>query len=373
MNNTPQQSELAEDEIDLVELIKKIWDKRKILYLGIIVGITIGLFIALTSPKEFTSSVSFIPQSASGKAGTSGLGGLASLAGISLPSGGDMREIGPELYPKLAEDINFKRALAGTYIHPEGIQDSVSFAKYFVEIHQPSVLYYLKKYTLGLPRVLLKALAEEKTNSNQETIKYSSELNFTSQEELSVFGILEGNLNINTNGKEGYVEISFTMPEPVLAAEMVIAAQKLLQKEVIAFRIRNAQEQLEFVENQYLEKQKEFDAIHARLASFKDQNRNIASSFAESEAQKLEAEFSLKVAIFTELAKQLEQARLQVKKDTPVFSTIQSPIVPYEKSAPNSILILFVFTITGGVLALFYIFIIEFLDGVKKQRDFTEE
>jgi len=56
-----------------------------------------------------------------------------------------------------------------------------------------------------------------------------------------------------------------------------------------------------------------------------------------------------------------------------VFSTIQSPMVPNEKSAPNSILILIVFTITGGVLAIFYIFIIEFLKGAKKLWNFTEK
>jgi LPS O-antigen subunit length determinant protein (WzzB/FepE family) len=356
----------AYDEITLIELLKKVWVRKTIILRGVLIGLGIGLFVALASPKEFTSSVTFIPQTAS-KGGASGLGGLASLAGINLPSGGDTQEIGPELYPKLAADINFKRVLAGTYIHPEGMEDSVRFTTYFDEIHKPAALDYLKKYTLGLPGVLIKAVRGENPTLAVSTGQASSELIFTSQEELDSYKLLDDYLKITSNKKEGYVDIAFTMPEPVLAAQMVLAAQRLLQQEVIAFRIRNAQAQLEFTEKQYEEKQREFDAIHARLASFKDRNRNIASSFAESEEQKLEAEFSLKVAIFTELAKQLEQARLQVKKDTPVFSTIQSATVPLVKSAPNRPIILLACMMIGLVGSLGYIGIIELMKEVKEQ------
>jgi uncharacterized protein involved in exopolysaccharide biosynthesis len=356
----------ADDEIDLIDLLKKVWVRKTIILRGVLIGLLIGLFVALVSPKEFTSSVTFIPQTAS-KGGAGGLGGLASLAGISLPGGGDSQEIGPELYPKLAADVNFKRALADTYIHPEGMEDSVRFATYFTDILQPSALDYLKKYTLGLPGVLIKAVRGENPPLTVSTGQATSELIFTSQEELDSYKLLDAYLKITSNKKEGYVDIAFTMPEPVLAAEMVLAAQRLLQQEVIAFRIRNAQAQLEFTEKQYEEKQREFDAIHARLASFKDRNRNIASSFAESEEQKLEAEFSLKVAIFTELAKQLEQARLQVKKDTPVFSTIQSATVPSEKSAPNRPIILVIFTIIGLVVTLSYISVYELLKWFKSK------
>lgn len=362
----PTNSNMIDDEIILIELLKKVWDRKMIILRGVIIGLGIGLFVALDSPKEFTSSVTFIPQTVS-KGGSVGLGGLASLAGINIPGGGDSQEIGPELYPKLAADINFKRALAGTYIHPEGMEDSVRFTTYFEDIYQSSALDYLKKYTLGLPGILIKAVRGENLPLVVISSQASSELIFTSQEELDIYKLLDSFLKITSNKKEGYVDIAFTMPEPVLAAEMVLAAQRLLQQEVIAFRIRNAKAQLEFTEKQYEEKQREFDAIHARLASFKDRNRNIASSFAESEAQKLEAEFSLKLAIFTELAKQLEQARLQVKKDTPVFSTIQSATVPSEKSAPNRPVILIVCMMIGLVGSLGYIVIREFVKVVKEQ------
>lgn len=366
MNNNPQQPEPAEDEIDLVELIKKIWDRRAFIVKTVLVSMCLGLVVALLTPKEYTASVVFVPQTSSVGKGGAGLGGLASLAGINLGGvGGDGQEIGPELYPKLASDVKFKKALINAPIHPEGSADSVTYAQYYQDIYKPGALSLIKKYTLGLSGIILGAIRGE----TREIVSSDagSNLIFISEKELEFFKLLESQLNIISNQKEGFVEIAFTMPEPVLAAEMALAAQRQLQEEVIAFRIRNAQEQLEFTEKQYLEKQEEFNAIHARLAAFRDRNRNMASSFGESEEQKLEAEFSLKVSIYTEMAKQLEQAKLQVKKDTPVFSDIQGVSVPTEKSAPQRPLILVIFTILGLILALGYIFGSEFLKGIKEK------
>lgn len=366
MNINPQDIEVADDEIDLTELIKKIWDRRTFIVKTVLFSMCIGLVVALLTPKEYTASVVFVPQTSSGNSGGGGLGGLASLAGINLGGvGGDGQEIGPDLYPKLASDVKFKKALTHAYIHPTGTTDSTTYAQYYQEIYRPGALSLIKKYTLGLPGVILGAIR----GKSQDTLSSDSNSNliFISEKELESFKVLESQINILSNKKEGFVEISFTMPEPVLAAEMALAAQHQLQKEVIAFRIRNAQEQLEFAEKQYLEKQQEFNAIHARLAAFRDRNRNMASSFGESEEQKLEAEFSLKVSIYTEMAKQLEQAKLQVKKDTPVFSDIQTVSVPTEKSSKGGMIILLSFFVIGLVFSFAYIFLENLLNELKQK------
>lgn len=144
-------------------------------------------------------------------------------------------------------------------------------------------------------------------------------------------------------------------------------AQDLLQEQVIAYKISNAQEQLKFTEERFEEKKKEFEEIQSRLANFRDRNQNIASAAVLNQQQRLEAEYNFAFSIFTELAKQLEQARIQVAKDTPVFSVIQPVTVPVEKSAPKRPLILVIFIILGGIMAIGYVFGVEFFRGVKEQ------
>ncbi len=111
----------------------------------------------------------------------------------------------------------------------------------------------------------------------------------------------------------------------------------------------------------------EFEQIQTKLAYFRDRNQNIASAAAQNQLQSLEAEYNFAFNIYTELAKQVEQARLQVAKDTPIFSVIQPVYIPTEKSAPKRPLIILIFTILGFVFSLGYIFVSEFLTGISKQ------
>ena len=58
-----------------------------------------------------------------------------------------------------------------------------------------------------------------------------------------------------------------------------------------------------------------------------------------------------------QLASQVEQAKLQVNKDTPVFTIIQPVSIPFEKSGPSRSLIVLLFLIIGFTSScLFFLF-----------------
>jgi uncharacterized protein involved in exopolysaccharide biosynthesis len=358
-----QQNE--EDEIDLLALAKTICSQRRKVIFITITFMLVGLVVAILSPKEFTASSTFIPQtSESGKGGGS-LGGLASLAGINLGGMGGGSEIPPALYPKFVSSVKFRKALLEAPIRVEGMEQSVTYAKYYEEVATPGLLSNIKKYTLGLPGVMIKALK----GTPDETIVQTEDgdLIKLTDAEVEHFKRLENQMSVSPNEKEGFVTLSFVMPEPLMAAQMAKYAQELLQNEVIAYKISNAREQLNFTEERFEEKKAEFDQIQSRLANFRDRNQNISSATAMNQMERLEAEFNFAFNIYTELAKQLEQAKLQVSKDTPIFSVIQPVTIPSEKSAPNRPLILVIFTISGFIVALSFVFGSEFYYGLKEK------
>jgi LPS O-antigen subunit length determinant protein (WzzB/FepE family) len=357
----------AEDEIDLIELLKKVWDRRSLIVKTVLIAMCFGLVVAKLTPNVYEASVVFVPQSSNKGASASGLGGLAALAGVNLGgSSGSSQELGPAFYPELVSDVKFKKALVNTFIHPSTASDSVTFARYYEEIYKPGTLGIIKKYTFGLPGIILSGIRGKVEEKGKSYAENKSDIVFVSNKEYSIYSLIDSHLKINNN-PGGFVEISFTMPEPLMAAEMAIASQRLLQQEIIAFRIRNAQEQLEFTEKLYQEKKDEFDVIHARMADFKQRNRNLVSSFGESEEQKLSAEFNMIVSIYTEMANQLEQAKLQVKKDTPVFSILKSITVPNVRSAPNKPLIVFIFIVLGFVFSISYVLVLDFVFILKNK------
>jgi len=50
-----------------------------------------------------------------------------------------------------------------------------------------------------------------------------------------------------------------------------------------------------------------------------DRNKNFTSGLSSVETDRLQAKYTLTFGVYQELAKQLEQAKIQVKKETPVF------------------------------------------------------
>ena len=75
-------------------------------------------------------------------------------------------------------------------------------------------------------------------------------------------------------------------------------------------------------------KKVEFDSLQNELALFKDSNLNIIDSRFQNSLQKLESEFNIVSSVYQELSKQVEQSKLQVSKDTPIFSVIKPATVP---------------------------------------------
>ena len=105
------------DEIDLIELLKKIYLEKKFILKISILASLFGVIYALFQPNEYTSSTTFIPQLSSGvKTGGSPLGGLASLAGINIGSMESSSEFPPTLYPQVVNGVPFRVELLSNEI-----------------------------------------------------------------------------------------------------------------------------------------------------------------------------------------------------------------------------------------------------------------
>lgn len=342
------------DELDVLSLVKMFWFKKGTAIAIVGIFVLFGLFIAVFSANEFTARSIFIPHTSEGAGAGMNLGGLASLAGISLGQELNGAEIPPILYPKLIGSYPFKKEMLKAPININGVEDTLTYQGYYEEYYEPGLLTYLKNFTFGLPGLIIKSLKGEV--SEDSLSRSGTDLIALTPHQVEHFDRLGEQIAITFNSKEGFVELSVAMPEPVAAAQMAKYAAELLQKEVIAYKIKNASEQLRFTEERYLEKKMEFEEIQTRLARFRDRNQNISSSMALNELEKLEAEYNLEFSVYNELAKQLEQSKLQVSKNTPIFSVIQPVLVPTEKSAPNRLVILILFFILGVIAAIGVIF-----------------
>lgn len=339
-------------KIDLVLVAKRIWIERVTLIKIVVLFFILGIFFALISPRVYTAKSIFIPQSSQGAKSSGSIGGLASLAGIDLGSMDGANDVPPTLYPQFLSSSDFKKKLLQVLVTIPGTSSKVSYQEFYEKYYSPGLLELIIKYTLGLPREIL-TLVQKKpelvSSEDQGDTLTFFQMTF---EEFEHFKRLDGQLSVVNKDKEGVIELSFSMQDPLMAAELAQASESLLQEAVINYKIQNAKEQLEFTEARFKEKKVEFENVQAKLANFKDRNQNVISASLLNQQQKLEAEYDFSFSIYTELAKQLEQAKLQVAKDTPVFSIIQPVTIPVQKSSPNRPLILVIFLVIGIVLSL---------------------
>ena len=110
---------LQEDEIDLVALLAKLYQKRKFIIKTIVIFALVGIFVALVSKEVFRAKGVFVVQN-SEKQVSSSISGLAALAGVNLQSEA-LGDIPPSLYPNIVSGITFKLALFGTVLDSSGL------------------------------------------------------------------------------------------------------------------------------------------------------------------------------------------------------------------------------------------------------------
>ena len=341
------------DEIDLIELFKKIYSSKKFIFKTSIFAALFGVVFALFQPNEFTSSTTFIPQLSSGvKTGGSSLSGLASLAGINIGSMESNSEFPPTLYPQVVNGVPFRLdILSSTIIFNN---ESVLVKDYILNNNVSINLFgTIKKYTIGLPSLILSSFKDE-SKILDESIIYS-----ITKEDKDLFEHINNNLSLSINEKEGFITISFTDSNKNVAAQLTQIAQNLLQEKIIEFKNMSSKEMLDFALKQYTEKKDSFEKLQDERALFVDKNINISSSLFQNKLSRLDSEVNILESIVQQLASQVEQAKLQVNKDTPVFTTIQPVTIPYERSAPKRSLIVIVFVFFGLILSSGFVLVKE--------------
>ena len=363
-------SENQEDTIDIIALLQSIWKGKKLILKTVLVFMILGLFIAVFSQNEYTASITIVPQSSSEKPGGS-LGGIAALAGINLGSVGQQSSISPTLYPQILTNISFQKELLETLITIEGQDNKITYKEYYTNVYSPSVLSSIKKYTIGLPEVLIGLLKSDEIS--KEESKNNDSLPQITQDDKKLIELLLEQLSMEVNDKDGYISLSTTMPEARAAAELTQKAQELLEQYVIDFKIEKSSSELDFIKNRYQEKEQEFQKIQQKLAVYTDRNQNVNSARAKMELMLLQSEYDLAYGVYSELAKQLETQELKVKEDTPIFTILQPVFVPLEKTGPKRSLILIIYTFLGFVLSIGYLLAIEPIKNIIKEIRSTKE
>jgi len=302
-----------------------------------------------------------VPSGSDAGSKLGGLGGLAAMAGINIGSAAGS-ELSPAVYPQIVSSLPFRLELMKTPLKFSKLNEPVTFYDYYTAVQKPNLLL---KYTIGLPGTILSAIKGKQTESVLPG-REKGPLELTSKQQ-SVNEIISRLISLEVNAKDGLITLSATMPEALAAAQLGQRAQELLQQYITEFKIKKAQTNLDFIQQRYDETSKKYDLAQQRLASFSDRNKNVSLATSKTDEDRLRSQYNLIYSIYSELAKQLEQAKIQVKQDTPVFTIIEPISVPTKRTKPNRPMILFIWLFLGGIIGTGIVFGRDYYGTIKKQ------
>lgn len=334
------------NEIDIVDLFKVLWKNRKIILWGVSVGVVLGLFVAFTTPKQYKVVTTMLPQSEEGVS-MGGLSSLAAIAGFDIDLSDNGSEISPVIYPQIMESETFLLNLMHTKYTFKELKAPTSIFDYYTKYAGNGFISKIRKYTIGLPGTIKESLKKKK----KPGVKGIDDgLTRMSEDEYNLAKMLKGCVTLTINKKEGYLTLTSIFEQDLLTAQVAKRAQQLLQETITAYKTKRANEQLLFFEKRYNEKKIEYQQAQGKLAGYKDRNLFVTSAIGGSQETRLQNEYNLSYSVFSELAKQYENAKIKVKRVTPVYIILKPVVVPNEPFAPRKTIILMVAILLGGII-----------------------
>ncbi|WP_421874965.1 Wzz/FepE/Etk N-terminal domain-containing protein [Marinoscillum sp.] len=359
MENSGAKRYLDGDEIDLRVLGEVIWSRKSVIIKISFFFVIVGVILAFTSPKEYETSCTLIPEAMSGQGKLGGsLGGLASLAGVDIGglNSGTGSTINPGLYRSVAQSTPFLLEIMNQSFFFKELNREMTISEYYSEHLETDLFSWL----FGLPGKLI-AVLKPKTAEDTTIHNTANNLVTLSKSEQSVVNDLKERILVTMDWDLNIVTIEVEMQDPLVAAEMASFTQEYITRYVTNYSISKSKEQLDFVNLQFEERKKEFIQAQLALATFRDQNKNVNTARANTEQERLQSEYNLAFSLYDQLAKQRESIKMQVNKNTPIFTILEPVKVPVYKSAPKRKLMIFIFAFLGVIAAIAYVLIQNFL------------
>ncbi len=364
-NKVQQQNNFEEEEIDIMAIILRLWEKRWFIIKVTCVFAVLGVFVAIFTLKEYTASCVVVPETKGGAFSASSLGGLAAMAGINLgaSSGGEM--LSPMMYDKLMKNIDLRKELMQTPINWEEYEEPVTILDYYTnpDYKKSSVLGSVKKYTIGLPFTILNTIRGEQKKEEMQLPSDGPKLSAYTQDEMKCIKAFAGQYSVMADKKNGDVTITARMPEALAAAQVVDAVQNLLQKYVIELKLQKAEVNYEYIKQRYDEAKVVFEQKQEEYAKFQDANKVLTSALSKAKEEQMRSEFNVAKDLFNQLTTQLVQAEMKIKEDIPILTVVEPVQVPLERSKPQRVKILFMWCFLGGVFGCGLILGCDWLKG----------
>lgn len=336
------------DELSLKELIilVKEWfiyflSKWKIIFLVAALGAALGIGYSIIKKPIYTATLSFALEDE--KAGGGGLGGalgIASSMGLDLGGGAGGIFSGGNL----TELFKSRSMVEKTLLSPVQVNGKViSLAEMYIQNNDWREVWKDSKF------------ASIQFLPNSDRTKYT-------REQDSILGVMfnrlsSSGLSVGQKDKKiAIINIDVSSPDEIFAKYFCENLAKRVGEFYVETKSRKARLNMTILERQVDSIRKELNGAITGVAVANDNtfNLNPALNVRRAPSVRRQVDVQANTAILSELARQVELAKVTLRKETPLIQVIDRPILPLAKERFGKVKGILIGGFLGGFFALLY-------------------
>lgn len=339
-----------QEEISLKELFAKlksifIYLKSKWITIGftIIIGGGIGITYATLQKPTFTATLSFVLEDEKGGGG--GIGGalgLASQLGLDLGSGGGGIFNGPNLIELMKSRTIIQKALLNPFINKNA---QISYAQYLFDKDNNDE----SGNTLPSQKTVL-----FKPGDNRST--YTRQQDSILQKLYE--SIINGMMTISVEDKKAAViNIKVKSYDELFSKAFTENIAQVVSDFYIETKSRKAQNNVNILEKKVDSIRNQLNEALTGVAVSTDNtyNLNPALAIKKVPTSKRQVDVQANTVMLTQLVTNLEMAKMNLLKETPLIQIIDKPILPLLKEKPGRLKSGLLGAFIGFFLIIFYL------------------
>lgn len=332
----------TEGEVDLVELLSGLWNERKFIMICCAVGAVLGLVVGFSIPKTYKARMSFAPETEQQM--SSGVSSIASMMGISLNNSVDA--ISVDMFPDVVASTPF---IFGLFDLPVETADSLSTTLLdYLKNHQKRPWW---SYVAGAPFKVLDLIFDKDELQQDRELVISN----LPKSERNVISYLSKSIAVEIDKKTGKATISVTTQDPFVSAAVLDAVVVDLKQYMSDYRTSKDRQDVENLKKICEERKKDYHSTQQAYADFADANKNLVKLNAQAEQLRLQHEMQLAYQVYSQVATQLEGARIKEQQSKPVFVVLEPVAVPIRKDAPSKSRIMVAFVFMAAIFAVIWV------------------
>ena len=351
-----------ENEIDMMDLLRKVICIRKKIYKAAGIGLIIGVIVAISIPKQYTVEVTLSPEMGNDKAG--GLSGLAaSFLGSGVTMGDGTDALNASLSADIVSSTPFLLELSAMEI-PVTKNEVMTLNTYLDEETSP-----WWSYVIGFPGMVIGGVKslfteEDEIASFDKTSQGAIEL---SKQDSRKIATLKKVITASVDKKTSMTSVTATFQDPKIAAVVADSVVKKLQEYIIDYRTFKAKEDCIYLEKLFKERQQEYYIAQKKYADYLDSHDNLILQSVRAEQERLQNDMSLAYQVYSQVASQLQVARAKVQEEKPVFAVVEPAVVPLEPSGTSKKIYVLAFVFLAVCIVIFWnLFGKDFLNKFKE-------